>query len=260
MGLAVLALGIQSVWLTIYVGRLQPIPDWVPGHTPIAWLTGLFLIVGSLCILTGIAARLAATSLAVVLLLWTLVLQVPQFIAKPGGGGYLGIFETFALFGGAWLLAAMTPGTGRRRSWDPLVDSGRTAGRICFGVSLPFFGLSHFMYHDFVASWVPKWLPAPQFWAYFTGAAHLAAGVAILSNVLTRVAAILAAIMYGSWVILVHVPRVIAAPRDAFEWNGIFVASALCASALLVAGSTVTITDRIRFAAWPARAALPRLK
>jgi len=42
IGLAVTALGVQSVWLRIYVGRLQPIPDWVPGHAWIAVATGLF--------------------------------------------------------------------------------------------------------------------------------------------------------------------------------------------------------------------------
>lgn len=36
MGFALLALGIQSLWLVIYVGRLEPIPDSVPGHDAIA--------------------------------------------------------------------------------------------------------------------------------------------------------------------------------------------------------------------------------
>jgi uncharacterized membrane protein YphA (DoxX/SURF4 family) len=109
---------------------------------------------------------------------------------------------------------------------------------LCFGVSLPVFGLSHVIYHDFVASWVPRWLPFPQFWAWFTGIAHAAAGLAILANVQARLAAILAAVMYGSWVLIVHIPRVAAAIHDPFEWNGIFVAMSLCASALLVAASS----------------------
>ncbi|MEP7245983.1 MAG: hypothetical protein ABI885_20205, partial [Gammaproteobacteria bacterium] len=59
----------------------------------------------------------------------------------------------------------------------------------------------------------------------------------IVANVMARLAATLAAAMYASWVLLVHIPRVAAAPHDAFEWNGIFVASALCASALLATHS-----------------------
>ena len=61
--------------------------------------------------------------------------------------------------------------------------------------------------------------------------------MAILANVMARIAATLAAIMYGSWVLIVHIPRVAADIHNAFGWNGIFVASALCASALLVAGT-----------------------
>src|SRR6185503_20061441 len=145
---------------------------------------------------------------------WVLALYVPRIFQVPAA--WLGTFETFAIFGGTWLLAATLPIDGKARVWDPIVQRGQVFGRICFGVSLPVFGISHFVYHDFVATWVPAWMGFPQFWAYFTGAAHIAAGVAIVTNM---------------W------PRVAAATHDAFEWNGIFVASALCASAVLVAGT-----------------------
>jgi uncharacterized membrane protein len=237
MGLAVTALGIQSLWLRIDVGRLQPLPDWIPGRAVIASLTGLFLIAVGLCLLSGKWARLAATALAAMLLLWVVALYLPLLFKTPNAA-WLGTFETLAVFGGAWVLAAALPVEHTRYGWDSSVDRGLTLGRFCFGVSLPVFGLSHFIYHDFVATWVPAWIPFPLFWAYFTGAAHVAAGVAILTNVMARLAATLAAIMYGSWVLIVHIPRVAAATHDAFEWNGIFVASALCASALLVAATT----------------------
>ena len=237
MGAAVTVLGAQSLLLGMYVGRLESIPAWVPGHDAIAYLTGAFFVIVGLCILTGKWARLAASALAVVLLTWTVVLHVPQLVANPLGGALNGTFETFALFGTAWVLAATLPADSAKQKWDALVDRGAVLGRLCFAVSLPVFGIAHFQYHDFVASWVPKWIPFPLFWAYFTGAAHCAAGVAILVNVLARLAATLAAVMYGSWALIVHIPRILAAPRDAFEWNGLFVASALCAGALLVAGS-----------------------
>jgi uncharacterized membrane protein len=236
ISLAMLVLGVQSVWLRIPVGRLEPVPDWVPGHDIIAIVTGLFLIAVGLALLTRRWARLAATALAAMLLLWVVLLHVPRvFVATAA---WIGMFETFAIFGGVWVLAASLPVEGPRRAWDGLVDRGRTLGRLCFGISLPVFGLSHFLYHDFVASWVPKWIPFPQFWAWFTGIAHAAAGLAILANVKMRLAAILAAVMYGSWVLIVHIPRVAAATHDPFEWNGIFVATSLCASALLVAASS----------------------
>jgi uncharacterized membrane protein len=241
IGLAVTALGVQSLWLQIYVGRLQPVPDGVPGKVAITMLTGIVLIAIGLGILSGRWARLAATALAAILLLWVLVLYLPLLVRQPSS--WLGTFETFALFGGAWLLAAALPVNGKRYAWDGIVDRGMTLGRLCFGISLPVFGIAHFVYPGFVAAWVPAWIPFPLFWAYFTGVAHVAAGLAILANVTARLAAFLAAIMYGSWVLIVHIPRVAAATHDAFEWNGIFVATALSAGALLVAG---TASDRIR--------------
>jgi uncharacterized membrane protein len=237
LGLAFTALGAQSLWLRIYVGRLQRVPDWMPGRAVITSLTGLILIAVGLCLLSGKWARLAATALAAMLLLWVIALYLPLLFESPGAA-WVGTFETVAVFGGAWVLAAALPVAGKRYAWDDIVDRGLTLGRFCFGVSLPVFGLSHFIYHEFVATWVPAWIPFPLFWAYFTGAAHVAAGVAILTNVMARLAGTLAAIMYGSWVLIVHIPRVAAATHDAFEWNGIFVATALCASALLVAATT----------------------
>lgn len=236
ISLAMVVLGVQSVWLRIPVGRLEPVPDWLHGQDIIAIASGLFLIAVGLGLLTRRWARLAATALAAMLLLWVVLLYLPLvFVATAA---WVGMFETFAIFGGVWVIASKLPVAGPRRAWDGLVDRGGTLGRLCFGVSLPVFGLSHFLYHDFVASWVPSWIPFPQFWAWFTGIAHAAAGLAILANVKTRLAAILAAVMYGSWVLIVHIPRVAAAIHDPFEWNGIFVAMSLCASALLVAASS----------------------
>jgi uncharacterized membrane protein len=233
IGGAAIAMGIQSVWLNIYVGRLQPVPEWVPGREVLAFVTGAFLLVVGVCILTGKWARLAALALAAMLLLWVLALYVPMLFVNPVGA-WLGLFETLAVFGGTWLLAAMLPPSGSGR-WDELAARGMVPGRLCVGVSMVPFAIAHFIYPDFVASWVPKWLPFPLFWAWFTGAAHCAAGVAIVTGVLGRLAGTLAGIMYGTWVLIVHIPRVYATPHDAFEWNGIFVATALSGSALLAA-------------------------
>jgi hypothetical protein len=88
-----------------------------------------------------------------------------------------------------------------------------------------------------VASWVPKRLPAHLFWAYFTSVAFWAAGIAILSAMLARLASRLFAIMLSSWVLIVHIPRVAAALHDRHEWTTLFVAIVLTGAAWIVAGS-----------------------
>jgi uncharacterized membrane protein YphA (DoxX/SURF4 family) len=125
--------------------------------------------------------------------------------------------------GGAWRIA----------------DWGIPFGRICFGVALVVFGAVHFIYLGFVTDFIPHWIPYRPFLAEATGFAHIFAGLAVLTGVLGRLASILAAVMYASWVIVLHIPRALAAvPADApFEWNGVFIAAILCAGALLMAAS-----------------------
>ena len=58
---------------------------------------------------------------------------------------------------------------------------------------------------------VPGWLPPTrEFWAYATGIGHIAAGLAILTGVQARLAAILLTVMFACFTPLVHVPH---APR-----------------------------------------------
>src|SRR5258708_19793693 len=73
-------------------------------------------------------------------------------------------------------------------------------GRLAFGVCALIFGGAHFVYMNLTAPLVPKWLPpAPEFWAYATGVGHIAAGVAILTGVQARLAAILLPAMFASF-------------------------------------------------------------
>jgi uncharacterized membrane protein YphA (DoxX/SURF4 family) len=110
-------------------------------------------------------------------------------------------------------------------------------GRFAFGACLPVFGLSHFAYAQFTADMIPAFIPAHLFFAYLCGAGHVAAGVAILANVLTRVAAIAFAAMVSGFVLLLHIPRVIADPGNRTEWTMLVIAMTISAAAWCVAGS-----------------------
>ena len=106
--------------------------------------------------------------------------------------------------------------------------------RILAGASALVFGLAHFNYIDFTASFVPAWIPPSQvFWAWATGAGHLAAGLALFSGYQARLAATLHAAMMGSFAVLVHLPRVIANPEKHEEWIMLAVSSGLAGSAVL---------------------------
>ena len=105
-----------------------------------------------------------------------------------------------------------------------------------FGLCLLVFGVSHFVYLKFTASLVPAWLPPSQaFWAYATGVAHIAAGLAILSGVRARLAAILLTAMFVIFGLLVHLPSVIRDPHSHANWSENGVNLALVGAAWCVA-------------------------
>jgi len=105
------------------------------------------------------------------------------------------------------------------------------------GAALPLIGLSHFVYSAGTASMVPAWLPGHLFFAYLTGSGHMAAGLGILLGILPGLAAALEALMITLFVLLLHLPGVVAHPHDRLQWTMFFIASAYAGAAWAVAAS-----------------------
>jgi uncharacterized membrane protein YphA (DoxX/SURF4 family) len=237
-GTGMLAFGLMNVVTGIPVLGIEPIPDGAPAFW--AYATGVLLIVGGVGIYMGRQrARIAAMGLGLLLFLWLIVLHVPTLTTHIHNGSvWTSAFECLALCSGAWILAAAVADENSERS----IGADRLRhiagiGRYAFGMSLPVFGALHFIYWQYVASVIPGWIPgSPVFWAYFTGCAHIAAGLAILSGIQARLAATLLGSMFTSWVVLLHVPRVFAHPDHLSEWTSLCVAIGLSGVAWMMAG------------------------
>ncbi|HXP27392.1 MAG TPA: DoxX family protein, partial [Steroidobacteraceae bacterium] len=117
--------------------------------------------------------------------------------------------------------------------------------RVIFGICLIYFGLAHHFYLANTVSMVPAWLPPGQtFWAYATGAGHIAAGLAIISGVYARLGAVLLTAMFILFTILVHAPRVLLTlPHNHFAWGENAVNFALIGSAWVVAASIPPVVE-----------------
>jgi len=210
-------LGVLSLIHADFILEWSPVPDGLPMRTSFAYAQGILLLVGGLGLLFARMQRFAALLMAA---LWAIyaALHVPGVLAdwKANIGG---LGETAALTSIALLLAGLSA---------PPSEMLARIGRYVFGLCMIPFGIVHFLYPDAVASWIPHWIPGPGlWWAYATGAAHIAAGLAVLSGVLAPLASRLVVAMYGSWLLILHIPRVIAALHDRHEWTTLFVAVAI---------------------------------
>jgi uncharacterized membrane protein len=187
--------------------------------------------VGSRSAAVGSAAL--ATGYAVVVIF----MHGPQIFQHPGAfPAWDGAAEQLALLAGGLAAYAYLSGAAAGGRLGPPAGLGSTAGlgllaalgpparlgRIALGlmgICLLMFGLAHFLYLDFTASMVPAWLPGGQkFWAAVTGAGHLAAGIAFLTGVKARPAAIALTVMFAVFGALVHLPLLLADPHSHFGW------------------------------------------
>ena len=248
--ISVAGLGLLSLLFHDFNYVWQPVPAWIP------WQAGLAMASGGLLVALGVAmwfrraAATAALALAAYLLLSCLLLHGPMAVAAPRqllNWGALGELAGFLV--GGWILAiGWGADASRLRLPGVTGASALRPARILFGLGLLPFGLEHLRYVVYTASLVPAWLPARTAWAYATGAAHIAAGVAILLGIWPRRAANLWAAMIGLFTLLVWVPRLAAVPTLRSNWSEFLVSAGFAAAGWIVASS---------YAARGGRAALP---
>jgi uncharacterized membrane protein len=221
-----IAFGIQHLVYGKFVTRLVPgLPAWIPSHQLWAYVVGAGLVIGGAAILLNKGARLAASLLGWTGLLSFLLLYIPRLAATPHNAGlWTNAGKALALSGAGFLVAASLKG-----AKDSL------AGRLFLSAFLILAGVQHFFFVQFVAGLVPAWIPGHLFWTYFAGVALIAGGVGMLIPMTTRLAAFLSGIMIFSWVILLHIPRALAAPRNANETTAVFEALAISGAAFLIA-------------------------
>lgn len=87
-------------------------------------------------------------------------------------------------------------------------------GRWLFPLSFLLYVGLHFGNAEVGSSFVPKWLPFPLFWNYFTGVCVLAFIISCLIGKLDKLAATLMALYVLLMIFLVHIPRAGADPND----------------------------------------------
>ncbi len=237
-GLGVMALG--AVGLTSGDFLLgQPVPKDFPARTALAYIVAAFLLVAGAAIEWQRTARWGAAALTAYYTFIVIVLMNGRLLLTQYAvfGTYSGIAEELGIAAAALMIyASRTDGAERFIR----------IGQIAFGICALLFGGAHFVYMNLTAPLVPKWLPPSQvFWGYATGVAFIAAGVAILTGVQARLAAILLTAMLGCFEILVHAPILLANPKSSMNWTEAVINLVLMGAAWVVADSLAADNSRI---------------
>jgi uncharacterized membrane protein YphA (DoxX/SURF4 family) len=233
-GVAVIVLALEGLVWGDYAVVWNPRPDAVPGQTALGYVVAIPFLLAGVAIQWRRTAAAASLALAVLFSLGVLFLDVPHVIAQPSVFiTWYSVAEPLAIAAAGLVayahLARFQPATAKRLA---------KLGRRIFGACLIVFGLAHLFYLSYTAKMVPAWLPPGQgFWAYATAAGHFAAGIALISGVYARLAAILLTAMFIVFAILVHAPTLFIDPHRHFYWVENAVNFALIASAWVVAAS-----------------------
>lgn len=195
----------------------QPVPVHFPGRTILAYVAGAFLIAAGAALqwrrtAVWAAAYLAAYYAVVVVLLMN---GRPLLAHYREYGAYSSLAEQLSLATGALILFAMTA------EIETTLDARlKRVGLSAFGFCALLFGGAHFVYMNLTAPLVPKWLPPSQvFWGYATGSCFLAAGIALLTGIQARLAAILLTAMIVLFAVLIHEPTLLADWHSRWNWS-----------------------------------------
>lgn len=226
----VLLLGVVGFAFGEFALQWQPVPKELPGRAPLAYLGALLLMSGGVAMLMRPIAARAALAMGGFFALWAVSLHGPRLLAAPNVVIHWNGFAEITAIAAGGVIGWALPGGDVRVS---------NIARRIFGACFAVFGIAHFVYADFTADMVPSWMPARLFWAYMTGVGHIAASLSLLSNRRTALASTLLTAMLASFVILLHIPRVIANPSVHIEWVMLAISMTLTGAAWIVRASTI---------------------
>jgi uncharacterized membrane protein len=202
------------------------------------YLCAFISLISSVGLLLQRAAVVASGVLFIYLLAWLMLFRIPLIFRAPTSTvTWWACGETAVMLASAWVLCAWFAGD---QDGKPLGfgtgEKGLRVARALYGLALIPFGVADFTYLERTVGMVPSWLGWHLAWAYFTGCAFIVAGVAVVTGVCARLAAILSAFQLGLFTLLVWVPIVTRGP-DASQRSEFVDSWALMGGAWVVADS-----------------------
>jgi uncharacterized membrane protein YphA (DoxX/SURF4 family) len=232
-------------------GLATMVPSYMPWHLFWAYFFGFALLAASLSIATKIQVRWSGLLFGIAMFLFVAMMDIPGSVANPKDRfGWILTLREMLFGGGGWILAGNAMrAQAQGQSGSRLI----TVGRVIIGIAAIFYGIENSLHTTNVPGvplekLMPAWIPAHLLVGWLTGAILFVAGVCILLDKKTRVAAT----YLGTWMVLVVVfiygPILIAAlsdPSTDVKVEGInyFFDTLLFAGAILALASATPSAD-----------------
>jgi hypothetical protein len=227
------------------------VPSYMPWRLFWAYFFGFALLAASLSIATKIQVRWSGLLFGIAMFCFVAMLDIPGTLATPRDRfGWTLTLREMLFGGGGWILAGNAMrGQGQEQGKSMLI----TVGRVIIGFAAIFYGIENSLHTANVPGvplekLMPAWIPAHLLIGWLTGAILVVAGVCILLDKKTR----MAATYLGTWIVLVVVfiygPILIAALADPstdvkIEGINYFFDTMLFAGAILALASATRRTD-----------------
>ena len=220
------------------------VPRWIPAHTFWVYLVGLGFLCAGLSIAVLVQARLAAALVGMTLLIFVLVMDIPGVVAHPDNRFFWALMLRQLAFSGGAFAFAMSPWSTRTRQPSSAGSIAEWAAFPRFFVGIPsiFYGVEHLL-HPANAPGVPlpkltpEWVPGRIFLSYFVGVILIVAGVCLLVNKKTRMAATFLGLTILLTVLWIYLPMLLQAPTDVVSLNYFFDTLLFCGTILLLASA-----------------------
>src|ERR1700730_640386 len=232
-------------------GLMTMVPTYMPWRLFWAYFFGFALLAASLSIATKIQVRWSGLLFGIAMFSFVAMLDIPGILANPRDRFAWTLTLREMLFGGGGGILA---GTAVREQGHGQGGSRViTIGRVIFGIAAIFYGFENSLHTANVPGvplekLMPAWIPAHLLIGWLTGAILVVAGICILLNKKTRVAAT----YLGTWtlllVVFIYGPILIAAlsdPSTDVKVEGInyFFDTMLFAGAILALASATPRSD-----------------
>jgi uncharacterized membrane protein len=231
------------------LGKLMAggIPSWIPGHVFWIYFVGVALVAAALSIVVKKYSQLAATLLGTMILLFVVILHIPRVAANPHDRiSWAVALRDLSFSGGAFAFAGAQRKLQSKTTSSLLV----TLARYVIAVTVIFFGVEHFLHPEYapgvpLAKITPEWIPLRLFWAYLAGIALLVAGVCLLINKKSRLAATYLGLTILLIVLVIYLPILISIPSDIGNGLNYFADTLMFAGTILLLANAIPKENRL---------------